>query len=84
MQPSAKEQAIQHGEATTGEEYDEPLSEAACHWAHPDYPHHYDSGVLATNFASMYINFAYLTECEELFQAAITKFQDDPKSLAQA
>ena len=83
-QPTAKELAIQRGEATTGEEYDEPLSEAARRWAHPDYPHHYDSGALAADFASSSIDFAYLADCEELFEASVTEFQDDPKSLTQA
>jgi transposase InsO family protein len=81
-QPSAKERAIQRGEGTTGEEFDEPLSEAARRWAHPDYTHHYDSGALDANLPSL--DFAYLADCEELFEASVTEFQDDPKSLTQA
>ena len=51
---------------------------------HPNFQQHRDSGALAANFASTSIDFAYLTDCEELFEASITEFQDDPKSLTQA
>jgi hypothetical protein len=81
-QLSVKEQAIQCGEGTTGEEFDEPPSEAACCWMHPDHPHHYDSGMLATDLSSP--DFAYLTDCEELFEVFITESQDNPRTLSQA
>jgi hypothetical protein len=82
LQLSAKEWAIQCGEGTAGEEFDEPPSEAACCWMHPDHPHHYDSGTLATDLSSP--NFAYLADCEELFKVFITESQDDPRTLSQA
>jgi hypothetical protein len=78
----AKERAIQCGEGTTGEEFDNPPSASAHHWMHPDHLHHYDSGTLATDLSSP--NCAYLADCKELFEASITEFQDDPKTLSQA
>ncbi|KAN0138711.1 hypothetical protein V8E53_003699, partial [Lactarius tabidus] len=50
-QLSVKEWAIQRGEGTTGEEFDEPPSEAAHRWMHPDHQHHYDSGALAADLS---------------------------------
>jgi hypothetical protein len=49
---------------------------------YPDYPHHHDTGVLTTN--STLPDFAFLAECEDNFEASITKHQDDLKSLTQA
>jgi hypothetical protein len=48
-QLAAKERAIQCGEGTTGEEFDEPPSAATRCWMHPDHPHYYDTGALATD-----------------------------------
>ena len=80
--PSAKEQAIQRGEATTGEEYDTPPSAAMRRWMHPDTPHYYDSGAYASDFT--YCDFAYLAADEEIFEASTSESQDDPKSLKEA
>ncbi|KAF8261105.1 hypothetical protein EI94DRAFT_1810778 [Lactarius quietus] len=63
--PSAKEKAIHQGEATTGEEYENP-----------------DSGAYANNFISC--QFVYLADSEELFEASLSEYQDDPKTLIQA
>jgi transposase InsO family protein len=81
-QLSVKERAIQRGEGTTGEEFDEPPSEAARRWMHPDHQHHYDSGALAADLS--FTDFAYLADCEELLEAFITESQDDPRTLTQA
>lgn len=80
--PSAKERAIQRGEATAGEEYDTPPSAAALRWMHPDTPHHYDIGAYANDFISC--DYAYLADSEFLFEASTSEIQDDPKSLKQA
>lgn len=80
--PSAKERAIQQGEATTGEEYDTPPSAAMRRWMHPDHPHYYDTGAYTND--STPCDFAYFTESEDLFEAAISEVQDDPKTLNQA
>jgi hypothetical protein len=80
-QPLAKEQAIQRGEGTSGQEFDEPPSDSARCWMHPNYPHHYDISTLATD--STPPNFAFLADCEDIFEAAIAEAQDDPKTLKQ-
>jgi hypothetical protein len=73
---------MQHGEGTTGEEFNDPPSASACRWMHPDHPHHYDAGVLATDLSSP--DFAYLADCKDLFKVFITESQDDLKTLSQA
>jgi hypothetical protein len=48
---------------------------------HPDYPHHYNISTLATDSTSP--DFAFLADCEDIFEAAIAETQDDLKMLKQ-
>jgi hypothetical protein len=85
-QPSQKAISIRQGEATTGEEFDQPPTEAQRRWMHPDWPHTRTTGALAQTLANHYypLDFASLADDEQLLEAAISKLQDDPKTLAQA
>ena len=51
-------------------------------WMHPNHPHYYDTGAYTND--STPCDFAYFTESEDLFEAAISEVQDDPKTLNQA
>ena len=80
--PTAKDLAIQCGEATTGKEFDEPPSGSTRHYMRPDYQHPCDSGAYANDFT--HCDYAYLADSESLFEASTSKFQDDPKTLKEA
>ncbi len=50
-------------------------SMAECCWYHPDWPGHSAASTYTAN------DFAFLAECDNAFEAAISKVEEDPKSL---
>ena len=86
--PSQKAQQIRTGDATTGAELEDYVpSERETKWYHPAHPSRNPSprnlpGAFTTDI--QFTEYAYLTESEELMEAALTDMPGDPKTLAQA
>lgn len=82
-QLTAKDRAIQQGEATTGAlaaDFNSPTIT----YSNSSFP--YKTGGPSTSSATNfdYSDYVFFAECEDLFEAAITEFKDDPKTITQA